>query len=205
MKEDWSKSIIIFIPVFLWCSPLQERIYNYSSPPNNNFQGSLIQSGILINSNKEFTSYALYTQYWVSPNLALAGSIAPYIAKNDLYHYQYIGANYQSINDENKLFITTDKGIVQGTIIQNEVNWSVYTIVDLDQSFFINGNIFNNQFREEQVIDIQSIPETNEFNIMTNRTLYNIKYKSGVYFFDLGDKMIYDDFTIKFTLHTLPF
>ena len=38
-----------------------------------------------------------------------------------------------------------------------------------------------------------------------DRTQYNIKYKSGAYFFDLGDKMIYDDFTIQFTLHTLPF
>ena len=37
-----------------------------------------------------------------------------------------------------------------------------------------------------------------------DRTLYNIKYKSGTYFFDLGDKIIYDDFTIKFTVHTLP-
>ena len=37
-----------------------------------------------------------------------------------------------------------------------------------------------------------------------DRTLYNIKYKSGTYFFDLGDKIIYDAFTIKFTVHTLP-
>ena len=55
---------------------------------------------VLINSNKEFTSYALYTQYWVSPNLALAGSIAPYIAKNDLYHYQYIGVNFHHYRND---------------------------------------------------------------------------------------------------------
>ena len=36
-----------------------------------------------------------------------------------------------------------------------------------------------------------------------DRTLYNIKYKSGTYFFDLGDKIIYDDFTINFTVHTI--
>ena len=37
-----------------------------------------------------------------------------------------------------------------------------------------------------------------------DRTLYNIKYKSGNYFLDLGDKIIYDDFTIKFVIYTLP-
>jgi len=36
-----------------------------------------------------------------------------------------------------------------------------------------------------------------------DRTLYNIKYNSGTYFFDLGDKIIYDDFTINFTIHTI--
>ena len=41
-------------------------------------------------------------------------------------------------------------------------------------------------------------------SVDVNRTMYNIKYKSGTYFFDLGDKIIYDDFTIKFTVHTLP-
>ena len=47
-------------------------------------------------------------------------------------------------------------------------------------------------------------------NIMTatgsidiNRTLFNIKYKSGKYFPDLGDRMIYDDFTILFKLKTI--
>ena len=36
-----------------------------------------------------------------------------------------------------------------------------------------------------------------------DRTLYNIKYKSGTYFFDLGDKIIYDNFTINFAVHTI--
>ncbi len=36
-----------------------------------------------------------------------------------------------------------------------------------------------------------------------DRTLYNIKYNSGTYFFDLGDKIIYDDFKIKFIVHTM--
>ena len=91
---------------------------------------------------------------------------------------QNISAMY-NINKENngnrdELFITTDKGVVQGIIIENEVNWSIYTTADLNQSFFINGNIFSDQFREEQIIDIQSISGTDEFNIMTSRTLYNV-------------------------------
>ena len=35
-----------------------------------------------------------------------------------------------------------------------------------------------------------------------DRTLYNIQYKSGKFFEKLGDKMIYDDFTIQFLLTT---
>lgn len=37
--------------------------------------------------------------------------------------------------------------------------------------------------------------------VMTvNRTKYDIKYRSASFFSDLGDKMIYDDFTLKFKL-----
>ena len=36
--------------------------------------------------------------------------------------------------------------------------------------------------------------------IVVNRTKYDIKYRSGSFFSDLGDKMIYDDFTLKFKL-----
>ena len=35
-----------------------------------------------------------------------------------------------------------------------------------------------------------------------DRTLYNIQYKSGKFFEGLGDKLIYDDFTVKFMLIT---
>ena len=35
-----------------------------------------------------------------------------------------------------------------------------------------------------------------------DRTLYNIQYKSGKFFEKLGDKMIYDDFTVQFFLIT---
>jgi len=35
-----------------------------------------------------------------------------------------------------------------------------------------------------------------------NRTLFNIQYNSGTFFENLGDRMIYDDFTIQFSLQT---
>ena len=90
------------MPILMWSSPLQERIFNYSASPNNNFNGSLFQSGFVLNSNESFTSYSLFSQFWVSSNLALTGSIAPYVTKIDLYHYQFIGAFYHGINDEIK-------------------------------------------------------------------------------------------------------
>jgi len=38
--------------------------------------------------------------------------------------------------------------------------------------------------------------------IKIDRTLYDIKYRSGKYFPDIGDKMIYDTFTIDFEIET---
>ncbi|MCX6304587.1 MAG: YceI family protein [Bacteroidetes bacterium] len=37
-------------------------------------------------------------------------------------------------------------------------------------------------------------------SIVVDRTAYNIKYGSGTFFSDLGDKVIYDEFTIKLKL-----
>ena len=41
-----------------------------------------------------------------------------------------------------------------------------------------------------------------EGSIDIDRTLFNIKYNSGTFFEDLGDRMIYDDFTVQFSLQT---
>ena len=38
--------------------------------------------------------------------------------------------------------------------------------------------------------------------IVIDRTNYNMKYRSGKYFPDVGDKMIYDEFTIDFSVQT---
>jgi len=41
-----------------------------------------------------------------------------------------------------------------------------------------------------------------EGTIDINRTLFNINYKSGTLFENLGDRMIYDDFTVQFSVQT---
>tara|TARA_B100000945_G_scaffold314208_1_gene311502 strand:+ start:710 stop:1246 length:537 start_codon:yes stop_codon:yes gene_type:complete len=41
-------------------------------------------------------------------------------------------------------------------------------------------------------------------SIDIDRTLFNIKYKSKTIFPDLGDKFIYDTFTINFSIKTIP-
>ena len=40
--------------------------------------------------------------------------------------------------------------------------------------------------------------------VVIDRTLYNIKYQSSTFFSDLGDKIIYDNFSINFTVLTIP-
>ena len=43
---------------------------------------------------------------------------------------------------------------------------------------------------------------TGEGSVDIDRTLYNIQYKSGKFFDDLGDHLIYDDFTVQFRIQT---
>ena len=43
---------------------------------------------------------------------------------------------------------------------------------------------------------------TAEGSLDIDRTLYNIQYNSGKFFEDLGDKLIYDDFTVEFKVQT---
>ena len=41
-----------------------------------------------------------------------------------------------------------------------------------------------------------------EGSVDIDRTLYNIQYKSGKFFDELGDKLIYDDFTVQYIVQT---
>ena len=43
---------------------------------------------------------------------------------------------------------------------------------------------------------------TGDGSVDIDRTLYNIQYKSGKFFNDLGNHLIYDDFTVQFKIQT---
>ena len=87
-------------------------------------------------------------------------------------------------SDSQEIFITTNKGVVKGTIINDEVVWDIFNEIDLDQSFFNNGDIFSSQFREEIVIDIINSPNSDYFNIMTNKSIYNVVNADTIKIFD---------------------
>ena len=75
------------------------------------------------------------------------------------------------INEE--IFITTNKGVIKGVTINEEVIWSVHNLIDLNKSFFINeNNIFGSELITETIVDIVNV-DSDEFNILTTRSLYN--------------------------------
>ena len=77
-------------------------------------------------------------------------------------------------NGSDNLIITTNKGIVEGVIINNEIAWNIVSENDADKTFFNNGSIFTNSFKGEEVKEVFSNNSYNEFNIMTDKSLYNI-------------------------------
>ena len=84
----------------------------------------------------------------------------------------------------------------------------IYEENDIDSTYLVSANLsirgITNEISFSYQIE-QSDTSLIAFGLIDiDRTLYNIKYKSGTYFFDLGDKIIYDEFTIKFKIYTLP-
>ncbi len=62
----------------------------------------------------------------------------------------------------------------------------------------IKGIVSPIEFDSEVKVTSEKLTATG--TMVVNRTKYDIKYRSGSFFSDLGDKMIYDDFTLKFML-----
>ena len=75
-----------------------------------------------------------------------------------------------------------------------------------DGSFLINGDLTikgeTHQINFPAVINFSDTGPRASGQLKIDRTNYNIKYRSGKFFPDIGDKLIYDDFIIDFILKT---
>ena len=81
--------------------------------------------------------------------------------------------------------ITRDKSVSNNQILAD------LTIRGIKQEFSFPISLQQSEsiFSAEGIVDI-------------DRTLYNIQYKSGKFIENLGDKLIYDDFTVQFKVQT---
>ena len=85
------------------------------------------------------------------------------------------------VNEE--IFITTNRGIVKGATINDEIVWVAHDLIDMDKVFFYNGHLFNDEFRSESIIDVIS-SDVNQFNIATVQSLYRVSDSDTVKIFD---------------------
>ncbi len=71
-------------------------------------------------------------------------------------------------------------------------------------SYMITGDITIKDIKQEIIFPVQFNSYGNTFqadaSIKIDRTKHDIKYGSGSFFDDLGDRMIYDEFTLKIHL-----
>ena len=93
-------------------------------------------------------------------------------------------------------------------ILDINKNQSIVQDVKSDSLKMIYADLTIRGITNKIILSYKLYQSANHFiatgSVDIDRTLYNIKYKSGNYFMDLGDKIIYDDFAIIFTVHTLP-
>ena len=93
-------------------------------------------------------------------------------------------------------------------ILDIKKNHSIVQDVKSDSKKMIYADLTIRGITNKIILSYELGQSANHFiatgSVDIDRTLYNIKYKSGNYFMDLGDKIIYDDFTIIFKVHTIP-
>ena len=70
-----------------------------------------------------------------------------YDNQGHLYYQTVLNLPIQNISTiydldilDDEIFITTNKGVIKGVTINEEVIWSVHNLIDLNKSFFINEN-----------------------------------------------------------------
>tara|TARA_B100001250_G_scaffold90292_1_gene75049 strand:+ start:1896 stop:2288 length:393 start_codon:yes stop_codon:yes gene_type:complete len=89
--------------------------------------------------------------------------------------------------------------------VKNSTTQDLYLI---NPKHFITADLTIRGITNEIKFPISIIQSNNTFtangSIDIDRTLFNIRYKSKTIFPDLGDKFIYDTFTINFSIRTIP-
>ena len=92
-------------------------------------------------------------------------------------------------------------------ILDIKKNNSISEENNLDATYLVSADLTIRGITHEISLPYQLQQSDSTFSAIggvdVDRTLYNIKYNSGTYFFDLGDKIIYDNFTINLTVHTI--
>lgn len=69
-----------------------------------------------------------------------------------------------------------------------------------NNTYLINADLTIKGITNHIQFDLVTAPHKASAELEINRTKYDIKYGSGSYFDDLGDKTIYDDFELNVTL-----
>jgi len=106
-----------------------------------------------------------------------------HLKSEDFFHTDSFPHAILEIKGRQSLIIENSKksGQILADLTIRGITHEIKLPLDLTQS--------QNNFNAEGSVDI-------------DRTLYNIQYKSGKFFDELGDKLIYDNFTVQFMVQT---
>lgn len=88
----------------------------------------------------------------------------------------------------------------QSTLVVTKVEGKTGNVFHFTADLTIKGITSPVEF-DADVTEVSGVL-TAEGVVIVNRAKYDIKYRSASFFSDLGDKMIYDDFSLKFKLVT---
>ena len=138
------KYLFFLLPFFLWSeTTFKERIINHTTSMFIPFSNNLPDVGVSLKTNKSFTSYAFFSQIWISSNLAIYGKITPYVGKKDIYQYKSTGMHYRFFNDISD-------------ISQFSIKSGIHSLTDKsnlkDESWFNFSIYYNKIFKENDIL-----------------------------------------------------
>ena len=88
--------------------------------------------------------------------------------------------------------------------------YEVTSVEDMgDGNYKVNGKLTIKEFTEEVSVDVKAMQNSDESvsligSLKIDRTKFGLKYQSGQFFKDLGEKLIDDNFDLKLDLVAVP-